>query len=52
MPDLAASLRRLIRSPEFKFFLIAFLILLITIPMLLAATSSRRTRWVVRPRAA
>jgi inner membrane protein len=46
MSDLAASLGRLIRSPAFKFFLISFLILLITIPMYLAANliSERESR--------
>ena len=37
MSDLAASLRRLIRSPAFKFFLISFLILLLLIPMFMVA---------------
>ena len=46
MSDLAASLGRLIRSPAFKFFLISFLILLIIIPMYLAANlvSERESR--------
>ena len=46
MSDLAASLGRLIRSPAFKFFLISFLILLIIIPMFLAANlvSERESR--------
>jgi inner membrane protein len=38
MSELAALLGRLIRSPAFKFFLIAFLIVLLLVPMLLVAS--------------